>query len=165
MPGWDNFYVIAGTAAGALIGLEFVAITLIANSSRGPGSAKASAAFATPTIVHFCAVLLLAGVETVPWRGAAALNVIRGVIGFGGIAYEVLVTYRMRAQPYQPVWEDWLSHSLLPAAAYAALAAAAFSPAQAAVFITAAAVLLLLFVGIHNAWDAVIWHVFSRQRE
>ena len=27
---WDSFYVILGSAAGALIGLQFVAMTLIA---------------------------------------------------------------------------------------------------------------------------------------
>ena len=27
---WDNFYMIVGTSAGALIGLQFVVMTLIA---------------------------------------------------------------------------------------------------------------------------------------
>lgn len=29
--GWANFYVIVGSSAGALIGLQFVVMTLIAN--------------------------------------------------------------------------------------------------------------------------------------
>ena len=29
--GWENFYVIVGSSAGALIGLQFVVITLIAD--------------------------------------------------------------------------------------------------------------------------------------
>ncbi len=28
---WENFYVIVGSAAGALIGLEFVVVTLLAD--------------------------------------------------------------------------------------------------------------------------------------
>ena len=33
-----------------------------------------------------------------------------------------------------------------------------------ALFGVAAAALLLLFVGIHNAWDAVTYHVFVKKR-
>jgi hypothetical protein len=32
LTGWENFYVIVGSAAGALIGLQFVVVTLIADS-------------------------------------------------------------------------------------------------------------------------------------
>ncbi len=35
---WDGFYVIVGSAAGALIGLQFVVLTLIADS---PAARKA----------------------------------------------------------------------------------------------------------------------------
>ena len=63
--GWDNFYVIVGSAAGALIGLQFVVLTLIAN--RPPlRAADAGAAFATPTVVHFGVVLFLAAIVCVP---------------------------------------------------------------------------------------------------
>jgi hypothetical protein len=48
---WDSFYVIVGSAAGALIGLQFVVLTLIAErpAVRAP---EAGATFSTPTIVH-----------------------------------------------------------------------------------------------------------------
>ena len=32
LEGWKNFYVIVGSSAGALIGLQFVVITLIPQS-------------------------------------------------------------------------------------------------------------------------------------
>ena len=63
---WDSFYVIVGSAAGALIGLQFVVMTLIAERPR-VRAAEAGAAFATPTIVHFSAVLLLAALLRAPW--------------------------------------------------------------------------------------------------
>ena len=48
---WENFYVIVASAAGALIGLQFAVMTLIAE--RPPArAAETGAAFATPTIVH-----------------------------------------------------------------------------------------------------------------
>jgi uncharacterized membrane protein len=67
---------------------------------------------------------------------------------------------------YKPVFEDWLFHVLLPLAAYAMLAVTAFmagSHLHAALFSLGAAALLLLFVGIHNAWDAVTYHVFENK--
>jgi hypothetical protein len=46
--GWENFYVIVGSSAGALIGLQFVVITLIADMPIAERGAQASSAFATP---------------------------------------------------------------------------------------------------------------------
>ena len=63
--GWDSFYVIVGAAAGALIGLQFVVITLIAENPP-KDVVNASAAFATPTIVHFSVSLLLCALMRVP---------------------------------------------------------------------------------------------------
>src|SRR5436309_1728247 len=54
---WDSFYVILGSAAGALIGLQFVVTTLIAQRPRVRGPEMAPA-FLTPTIVHFGAAWL-----------------------------------------------------------------------------------------------------------
>jgi hypothetical protein len=162
---WESFYVIVGSAAGALIGLQFVVMTLIAE--RPPlRAAEAGAAFATPTIVHFSAVLLLAAVLRAPWQAITAIAALCGLAGLSGAAYAVIVARRMRLQTaYQPEFEDWLFHALLPFAAYAMLALSAFtarSHTREALFGVGAAVLLLLFIGIHNAWDAVAYLV-SRQ--
>ena len=63
LDGWENFYVIVGSSAGALIGLQFVVLTLIAARPQ-MGSPEAGAAFATPSVVHFAVVLLLLLVVT-----------------------------------------------------------------------------------------------------
>jgi hypothetical protein len=39
---------------------------------------------------------------------------------------------------------------------------AAMSHLREALFVVGAAVLLLLFIGIHHAWDAITYHVFIR---
>jgi hypothetical protein len=167
LAGWDNFYVIVGSAAGALIGLQFVVMTLVAQRPP-PRAAEAGAAFATPTIVHFGTVLLLSALVQVPWRSILAAAAVWGVIGLGGVAYASITTWRMQRQTaYVPEFEDWLSHAILPLLAYAILASSAFaipSYAREALFGIGAAVLLLLFVGIHNAWDAVAWHVYAASR-
>lgn len=70
LAGWANFYVIVGSSAGALIGLQFIVITLIANFPILRGQAQAGAAFATPTIVHLGAVLLLSGILSAAYDSA-----------------------------------------------------------------------------------------------
>jgi hypothetical protein len=168
MNGWENFYVIVGSSAGALIGLQFVVMTLIAGRSVARGEAQAGAAFSTPSVVHFGVVLLLSAVISAPWDGVGTVAVLWGLVGFSGIVYCVVVARRMRTQTaYQPVFEDWLFHVLLPLVAYAMLGGAAFvtrSSVHAALFLVGAAALLLLFIGIHNAWDTVMHLVFVEKR-
>ena len=69
----------------------------------------------------------------------------------------------MRKQAaYRPEFEDWLFHVVLPLAGYAILAAScftAFSHTREALFGVGAAALILLFTGIHNAWDSASYHV------
>ena len=160
---WDSFYVIVGSAAGALIGLQFVVLTLIATRPPMP-AADAGAAFATPTIVHFSAALLLSALLRVPWPTMTLAAAPWWLVGLSGVAYTLIVARRMRAQTtYRPEFEDWLFHLLLPVTAYALLvlsAVAAPSRTREALFGVGAAALLLLFIGIHNAWDAVVYHVF-----
>jgi hypothetical protein len=164
LSGWENFYVIVGSSAGALIGLQFVVMTLIADLPMRPGSAQAGHAFGTPTIVHFGAVLLLSGVLSAPWESIRPIAVIWTIIGFGGLVYLIINTRRMRTQTaYKPELEDWIFHAILPLVAYAVLATSGFEAhlhQRDTLFAVAAAALLLLFVGIHNAWDAVTYHVF-----
>ena len=165
---WENFYVIVGSSAGALIGLQFVVITLIAAKPIVGDARAAGAAFATPTIIHFGAVLLLSAIGNAPWTEITTVTILWGLIGLSGVAYVVVVARRMRVQSaYQPVFEDWLFHVLLPIVAYAVLAISAYatlSHTRAALFIIGTAALLLLFIGIHNAWDAVTYHVFVGSR-
>src|SRR6266446_10449676 len=98
LAGWENFYVIVGSSAGALIGLQFVVIALIADMPIVRGQAQAGAAFATPTIVHFGAVLLLSAIVSAPWHEVASAAVLWGLLGLSGIVHEIIVTPRMRVQ-------------------------------------------------------------------
>jgi hypothetical protein len=160
---WDSFYVIVGSAAGALIGLQFVVMTLIAQNPP-VRAAEASAAFGTPTIVHFSAALLLSALLRVPWPTITPAAVIWGIMGFSGAAYALFVAGHVRRQTvYQPDSGDWFFYVFVPLAAYALLALsslAAVSHTSEALFGVGAAALLLLFDGIHNAWDSVAYHVF-----
>src|SRR5919199_2818911 len=94
---WNSFYVIVGSAAGALIGLQFVVMTLIADRPA-LRAAEAGAAFATPTIVHFGVVLLLSAVVSVPWHAISTVAIVWGVVGLSGLVYTVVVARRLRLQ-------------------------------------------------------------------
>jgi hypothetical protein len=167
LSGWQNFYVIVGSSAGALIGLQFVVMTLIANMPITRGLAQAGDAYTTPTVVHFGVVLLVSTVGCAPWNEIDAVAVFWAVPGLAGLVYVILVARRLRLQAaYQPVFEDWLFHVVLPFTAYLMLAASAcvaFFHARPALFAVGAAALLLLFLGIHNAWDIVRYHVFDKK--
>ena len=94
---WDSFYVIVGSAAGALIGLQFVVMTLIAE--RPPiRAAEAGAAFATPTIVHFSAALLLSALLRAPWQTITIPAALWGLMGSIGVVYAAIVARRMKKQ-------------------------------------------------------------------
>ena len=160
---WDSFYVIVGSAAGALVGLQFVVMTLIAQNPSAR-LAVASAAFGTPTIIHFGAVLLLSALLRAPWPSVPPIATLWGLTGVGGLAYAAIVARRMlRQDVYKPEFEDWLFHLALPMAAYALLlisSLAALIHERDALFAVGGAALLLLFIGIHNAWDGIVYHVY-----
>ncbi|HVH69021.1 MAG TPA: hypothetical protein VM716_14225 [Gemmatimonadales bacterium] len=164
---WESFYVIVGSSAAALTGLQFVVVALgaEARTMRGPEVG----AFGTPTIVHLCEVLLLSAILSAPWRTIASPALALGLVAAGGLAYTVIVTWRAsRSMVYAPVLEDWLWHVTFPFIAYAGLFAAAFLVADdtgTCLFAIAAAALFLLFIGIHNAWDAATYIVSLPGRE
>ena len=111
---WDSFYVIVGSAAGALIGLQFVVITLIAQKPTSP-ALEGGAAFGTPTIVHLGTALLLSALLRAPWPTITFVAALWGLIGFSGMVYAMIVIRRMRVQSvYQTQFEDWVFHALLP---------------------------------------------------
>ena len=165
--GWENFYIIIGSSAAALTGLMFVVITLTAER-RGTDDRAGLDAFASPTVLHFCAVLLVAAILTTPGHTTASLSFCLTVVGLGGIAYTTSITIRMRRQKtYAPVTSDWIWHILLPLVAYVCLlgsGAVVWGSAAAALYSVAAGALLLLFIGIHNAWDAATWMAVHRKK-
>ena len=62
---WETFYVITGSSAAALTGLMFVVVAL-RTEARVEGAEGGVRAFGSPTVVHFCAVLLVAGILSIP---------------------------------------------------------------------------------------------------
>jgi hypothetical protein len=110
----------------------------------------------------------LSALVRAPWQATAVPVILWAALGLCGAIYSLNVIRRMRKQGvYEPEFEDWLFHVVLPVVAYAILAfsaVAALSFTREALFGIGAAALLLLFIGIHNAWDGVFYHVFFSRR-
>lgn len=165
---WETFFFLIGSSAAALTGLQFVVIALIADSRR-KATTREIQAFATPTIVHFGAVLLLSAMISAPWHSLSRLAIVVGLYGFGGFLYTLIVFLRARRlKSYRLVFEDWLWHVGLPLVSYAVAIAVAFfirDHAHRSLFIIGFSALTLLFIGIHNAWDAVTYITIEGQKK
>jgi len=164
---WETFYVIVGSSSAALTGLMFVVVSLIPDArARLPASSATISAFATPTVVHFCGALLVSGILSAPWNAMEQAGLSIAASGLAGVLYVIIVIRRMRGQTdYKPVLEDWSWHGLLPLAAYVVLVISGMlvsSRPIGALFATGTAALLLLFIGIHNAWDTVTFVTLER---
>jgi hypothetical protein len=155
---WNSFYVMIGSSAAALTGLMFVVVTLIKDRETRP-SEDGLSTFSTPTVVHFCCALFTSAVMAVPFRSLTPIAVILGFAGAGQLAYVAYVAWRTsRLKTYRPDLEDWTWNVLLPLVAYATLvtgAIALHAAASLAMYAPAVTVILLIFIGIHNAWDVV----------
>ena len=168
---WAEFYLIIGTSAAALTGLQFVVQSLLATDLRQPANGTDPeapiAAFVSPTVVHFTMALVISCGMSVPWPGIGSLRVFLAGIGTAALLYSLVVLRRTKRQPqYQPVFEDWLWHVLLPFVAYGAVLGAAIPSGDPAMrlFLVGGATLLLVCVGIHNAWDMVTYLTVSAMR-
>ncbi len=167
---WETFFFLIGSSGAALTGLMFIVITLAADSTL-PRTPDTVNAFASPNVIHFVAVFFLSAVLTAPWQRLRDPAHVVGAGAIAGIVYVLIVLRRMLRQSgsgYKPVLEDWVWHLFLPMTAYAMLfvGAAGLSHDQTwAFFLIGAVMMLLLSIGIHNAWDTVTYMVMKRNDE
>jgi hypothetical protein len=162
--GWHDFYILIGTASATLVGLMFVAAS-IGSSIFNEEHSASMAAFLTPTVVHFAAALFTALLATIPTESWYSLG---GLVGAGGVAgcvfcgrilVDLLIRHRFKVELI-----DVLFYSLFPVVGYLLAIAAAVLlvlQSEASANLIAAALLTLLFAGIRNAWDMMIWIVIK----
>ena len=164
LAGWESFYVVVGTSAAALTGLQFVVITL-ATDRRANASTNSTTidAFATPTIVHFCVALFVSATLSAPWPDLFGAAFMLSLCGIAGVLYSALVVWRATHQTgYKMVAEDWVWHVAFAFLAYTALFGAGLTLRRTptvSLFVIAGAALLLMYIGIHNAWDTTTYFV------
>ncbi len=151
---WHDFYILVGSAAGALIGLLFVVMTLTNNMDRDQALQGASR-YMTPTVVQFTTALLISVIASAPvdatwqWRLLVCLAAVL-------LAWTLANVWRMFFRPLagSAHWTDAWFYAAAPAAAYLALGAAAAAGSTISVGALAVAILIL---GVRNAWDLITW--------
>lgn len=161
---WSNFYIMTGSAAATLTGLMFVVITLVMRQERSR-TEDGLATFTTPTVLHFCGALLVSATLVAPWRSLVPPATLLALAGLYGVVHVLRVVRRARRlSTYSPDLEDWISYTILPFFSYGAICAGAIAlpviPVQA-LFALAGGALLLIFIGIRNAWDIVTFIVIG----
>jgi hypothetical protein len=164
--GWENFYIMTGTAAATLAGLLCVVITLGVSLAATP-AARGVHAYMTPVLVHFAGVLFISLILLVPWPSPWPAALILGAGGLGGIGYAAAVVNLLRRLDFVSISPgDWICYAGAPALADAALVAGAIDLVTQATFTPyaiAAAAMLLLFVSIIDAWDMTLWILRHRE--
>jgi hypothetical protein len=158
---WGSFYVMVGSSAAALTGLMFVVISLV-HGRTTPGNQDGISTFSTPTVMHFAAALLVSAVLVAPWENLLYPGIAVALAGLYGLVYIVRIASRTKQlRAYAADLEDWVWYIVLPFMAYGAIfgGAVVFTAAlpDKADFAIAGGVVLLIFIGIRNAWDVVTY--------
>jgi len=158
---------MTGSAAATLTGLMFVVITLVTGREM-QRSQDGISTFSTPTVTHFAAALLISAVLLAPWHRLTYAAISVALIGLYGVAYVVrIMTRAKRVAEYTADLEDWVWYTVLPLVAYGLIAAAAivlmFAPGKA-LFAIGGSVVLLILIGIRDAWDVVTFLVVGGGR-
>ena len=162
---WRNFYVLLGTAAATLMGLMFVVVSL-GPQQIGARTATGVRAFVTPTVVYFTTVLVVAALMTIPGVSALALGALMALGSLGGLGYMCSTGAHTRWRHANLDRLDWLWYVGLPIFSYLLILGAAAGVGlqdPLGLHSMAGAVLLLLVIGIRNAWDVVLWVAQQRR--
>lgn len=158
--GWSDYFLLVGSAAGALIGLLFVVVTLTANRERSTVIVGARV-YMSPVLLHFAFVLVLSAVALTPVLTRTGFGASCGAVALIGLAASAWVTASIRGPSVTAThWSDLWCYGVAPGVVYLVLAGVAVAVPAGATWGPmglAAMVLALLLVSIRNAWDLVTW--------
>lgn len=177
---WQNFYMLLGGASATLAGLMFIAISL--GGTRRPTADERSmiqlaySAFLSPTYIHFVYVLVTAVVVFVPTLNETVFGALLVLTGLGSLGYILrqLPFLRARYRIGSLDRSDLVWYSLMPCISYLLYldagigllrAAAGFRTRGHALDALATASVLLIVIGVRNAWDLVVYQMMRALRE
>jgi hypothetical protein len=157
---WQNFYLLMGPSAAALIGWLFVVATLTQNSTNHAQTAHGMRVYSTPIVFHLSAIVLAAALALMPHTPVAVIAGAVSATAGAGLVYCVYVGREMRTGKIVGHWADFWSYAVAVAIAYAVQLAAGIGLMQgwpAATWMLAGSFLAQLMIAIYNAWDLVTW--------
>ncbi len=170
---WHDFYALIGEASATLVALIFVAASLGAEVFTTKHQAGIRS-FLSPTVVHFTAVLVICLLASIPTETGPVLGALLGGVGAIGLVYSGWVWRRMMKHGIVASIDtvDRLWYALLPVPAYLLVGAAGAGLWRGSGLslnilanILASALILLLLIGIRNAWDMTVWIMDRRGRQ
>ena len=159
--GWENFYLIVGPSAGALIGLMFVVVTLTAGRDSQQTEAGKHL-YTSPIVWHLAVVLMLSGAAVAPGVSPRLFGFVSLALSLAGFAIgcrSAFGIWRRKMTGADSFFDMWW-YGIIPAMVYAGLAVAAlglFTGQAWAPSAIAAALMALLIVSIHAEWDLVTY--------
>jgi hypothetical protein len=160
---WRDFYVMIGTASGAIVGASFIVATLTAGQKERRLGMRG---FITPTAVHLGSVLVGSAALTVPTLTPLSLALILGLGGLAGIIYSLIVAGR--------IWhmrldiDDRCFYVLFPILAYTVSVVASIMVlwrVTPALEMLATAQVASLIIGIRNTWDMASFMIMRDRSE
>jgi hypothetical protein len=164
---WHEFYLMVGSAAGALLALLFVAVSVgvgfLTNRSEGE-----TRTYISSVVVHFSSVVFVSAVGLAPvkWPAFTALVIgVAGVVGSGVAIMSSIRSFAHRGRLIVPF--DRYAYGVIPGLGQAGIVVAAVlfgAGIHWAPEVLAAALLLLLLINIRNAWDTVLTIVREQGR-
>lgn len=159
---WRDFYAMIGTASGAIVGAAFIVASLASNVKERSVGMRG---FITPNAVNLGSVLVVSAILTAPTLTLFSLTVLLGLGGVAGAVYGVVVATRIWHMPLD--LSDRFFYVVMPISCFSAIAGAAVLARWAidpAFEIVAVALVLLLIVGMRNAWDMASF-IITRDRQ
>ncbi len=158
---WHDFYTLIGAAGATLVGLMFVAASIGAGVFTRAHQAGIRS-FLSPTVVHFSAVLFICLIASAPTQTWLSLGLFMICAGSIGLVYSSWIWRRMTKHGITPTIDliDRLWYTFLPLIAYLAVLGAGLSLTShdaGSLDVLAFSLLILLVIGIRNAWDMTVW--------
>jgi len=159
--GWENYFLMVGSSAGALIGLMFVVVTLTSGLERSE-TERGKHLYTSPIVWHLAVILVLSGAAAVPTMTGKFFAVAAGGLGILGIAIGTRSAVGIVRDPGAPEAAafDMFWYGVAPAIGYAGLAGGAFGMLRGwrwGETAVAADLMALLIVSIHAEWDLVTY--------
>ncbi len=162
---WHEFFIAIGAASAGLLGAMFV-VASIGSGFLTKKHAAATRVFLTPTVIHLATVMFACALTVVPTLERVSFGVVFGLGGLIGLIYSCEIGLNVKRRREIDA-EDRIWYAALPVLGYAAIAVAgllALLGKPAGLEILAAALVLLLAVGIRNAWDMILFFVLNARR-
>ncbi|MEO8714100.1 MAG: hypothetical protein ABI369_03710 [Acetobacteraceae bacterium] len=165
---WHDFYLLIGTASATLVGLMFVAASVGASYFTTEREVPLRSLL-TPTIQHFSAVLVICLMGTAPSQTSSSFGALVSASGVVGIGFACRVWRNMLRRGMTKTLDlaDRCCYIVLPIGTYLAVIGTGIvlpSKPGLGLDLLAGLLVVLLLLGIRNAWDMTLWIVLHTDR-